>query len=72
MKRAQDTKEELWLRQGHSLSKECLRLTRSHPGEKWGESVSGRKNGICEGPEADEELRAFQKVQGAEIDLAQW
>lgn len=64
MKRVQDTEEELWLRQGHSLSKEYLRLTRSHPGEKWGKSVSGRRNGICEGPKAELRLRAFQKVQG--------
>lgn len=56
MKRVQDTEEEQWLRQGYSLSKEYLRLTSSHPGEKLGKSVSGRRNGISEDPKV--ELRA--------------
>ena len=42
----------LWLRQEWSLSKKYLRLNRSQPGKNWGESISGRRNGICEGPKA--------------------
>lgn len=38
--------------QERSLSKEYLRLSRSHLGKSWGKAVSGRKNGVCEGPKA--------------------
>lgn len=48
-----------------------LRLIRSHSEKKWGESVSGRRNGICEGPKAGRELTAFQKVQEDECEQSQ-
>lgn len=56
----QDTKEKAVLSQGRSLSRKYLRWNRSHAGKKSGggeASVSGRRNGICEGPKAG--LRAW-------------
>lgn len=51
--KGQDTEERAVVRQTHSLSRKYFRLSKSHPAKKWGESVSGRRNGMCEGPKAD-------------------